>query len=398
MSAQHLELTAIVERVREFTDASGAAIALTSNQPGVIDCCARSGSTAPEVGVSPLIEDSLTAICLRSGAQLRCGNAEADPRVRGTVLFDLGVRSLVITPIRKEHSIRGVLAVFASTTERFSSAHLAQLSATADDIAEILWKNEKTEEPLDGVTKAEGDTKSERELQPEQPAVQAISLAPPESFAHFATLEGIARTQRKLLPSAVALIAVAGCSMIALAVWAALPSRVTALQPGKNIESKTVAAARVPEIEETIPNVSSQFPASQAVLKIEPSAPTLRQGVSFSLNVIVSRGRDISAVPMQITYDPKVLRFVDLSLGGFFARDGRSAILLHRDDPATGTLKINAQLPPGAAPISGDGTVCQLVFVALEKGSGAISVAAKARNSHDKLVSVLASRVAVTVN
>lgn len=393
------ELSAIVDRVRELTDASGAAIALISDQPGVLDCCARSGSTAPEIGASLLTEDSLTALCLRSGEQLRCDNAEADPRVRGTVMYELGVRSLAITPIRKEHSIRGVLAVFAGTTESFSSAHLAQLSATAVEIAEILWKNEEVEELLDGVTKAEAAAKSEQEL-PAEPSIRTILLARSASSADFATFGGMARPRRKLLPSTVPLIAVAASSMIALAVWAALPSRVMGPQPDKNLESKKVVAAHAPEleVEEAIPGASSQFPASQAVLKIEPSAPTLRQGASLALKVVFRHGRDISAVPMEINYDPKVLRFVDLSIGGFFARDGRAAILSHRDDPATGTLKINAHLPPGASPISGNGTVCQLVFVALQKGSGAISVAARARNSHDKLVSVLGSRVAVTVN
>lgn len=391
------ELSAIVDRVRELTDASGAAIALTSNQPGVLDCCARSGPTAPEIGASPLTEDSLTALCLRSGAQVRCDNAEADPRLRGTVMFELGVRSLVITPIRKEHSIRGVLAVFASTTESFSSAHLAQLSTIAVEIGEILWKNEEVEELLDGVTKAEAAAKSEPEL-PAEPSIRTILLARSASSADFATFGGMARPRRKLLPSTVPLIAVAASSMIALAVWAALPSRVIGPQPDKNIESKKVVAARAPEVEEAIPGASSQFPATQPVLKIELSAPATRQGVSFALKVVLRHGRDISAVPMEINYDHKVLRFVDLSIGGFFAKHGRTAILLHRDDPATGTLKINAQLPPGASPISGNGTVCRLVFVALEKGSGAISVAAKARNSHDKLVSVVGSRVAVTVN
>lgn len=392
------ELSAIVDRVRELTDASGAAIALISDQPGVLDCCARSGPTAPEIGASPLTEDSLTALCLRSGAQLRCDNAEADPRVRGTVMFELGVRSLVITPIRKEHSIRGVLAVFAGTTKSFSSAHLAQLSAIAVEIGEILWKNEEVEDLL-GVTKAEAAAKSEQEL-PAEPSIRTILLARSASSADFATFGGMARPRRKLLPSTVPLIAVAASSMIALAVWAALPSRVIGPQPDKNLESKKVVAAHAPEleVEEAIPGASSQFPASQAVLKIEPSAPTLRQGASLALKVVFRHGRDISAVPMEINYDPKVLRFVDLSIGGFFARDGRAAILSHRDDPATGTLKINAHLPPGASPISGNGTVCQLVFVALQKGSGAISVAARARNSHDKLVSVLGSRVAVTVN
>jgi hypothetical protein len=406
------ELTAVVNEVREFTRASGAAIALISSRPGELECRARSGLTAPEIGRSVIVEDSLTALCIRTGKQLRCDNAEADQRVRAAALFDLGVRSLVITPIRQQNCIVGALAVFANAPHGFSTAHLARLSAAAHEVAEILRKTQLTERktsdnvlsfPASGADVAKGaaDSGPDRAVPSEKPLLQEASATAIASLARFPTFEGVGPARRILAPSKVLLFAGVAFLMIGAAIWAVLAFSRPALHAAKRIESNEKIAAPTSEIDAAIPDIPSispQVPGRQAVLSIEPSAPAPRQGVSFVLNVVFSHARNISAVPMQINYDPKVLRFVDLSVGGFFSKAGQKAIILHRDDPTSGTLKIDAQLPPGASPISGDGTVCQLVFVALEKGPGAISVAATARNSHDELVNVVGSRVAVNVN
>src|SRR5262245_63154298 len=75
---------------------------------------------------------------MRSGQRLLCDDAEKDPRVAGTALVDLGVRSLVLTPIRHEGQVVGVLTVFANVLDAFSALHLAQLDTAARDIAEVL--------------------------------------------------------------------------------------------------------------------------------------------------------------------------------------------------------------------------------------------------------------------
>src|SRR5262249_58219440 len=75
---------------------------------------------------------------MRSGQRLLCDDAERDPRVAGSALVDLGVRSLVLTPIRHEGQVVGVLTVFANVPDAFSALHLAQLDTAARDIGEVL--------------------------------------------------------------------------------------------------------------------------------------------------------------------------------------------------------------------------------------------------------------------
>ena len=113
----------------------------------------------------------------------------------------------------------------------------------------------------------------------------------------------------------------------------------------------------------------------------------------------MNHGQDIAAVPIQITYDPKVIQFTSVSSGDFLAKDGQQVILVHRDDASSGKLQITAQRPPGTAGVSGDGAVFNLVFTAKAKGTGAISISVPgARNSQNQPLEVLGSQTTVTVN
>jgi general secretion pathway protein D len=138
----------------------------------------------------------------------------------------------------------------------------------------------------------------------------------------------------------------------------------------------------------------------QLTLRLDPGTVSPSQGSMFALNVVLTNGRDISTVPVEIAYDPKVIQFLSVTSGDFLAKDGQPVTLVHRDDPATGRLQVNVQRPPGAAGVSGDGTVFNLTFMAKAKGSGAVSIAVSgARNSQNQqLVVNRGSQASVTVN
>jgi general secretion pathway protein D len=133
-------------------------------------------------------------------------------------------------------------------------------------------------------------------------------------------------------------------------------------------------------------------------LRLDPGNLTPGQGSSFALNVILANGQDISTVPVEISYDPKVMEFQSVAPGDFLNRDGQPVTLVHRDDPP-GRLVINAQRPPGSAGVSGSGTVYRLMFMAKTKGGGVISVATPgARNSQNQQLTVQGAQATVTVN
>jgi general secretion pathway protein D len=146
----------------------------------------------------------------------------------------------------------------------------------------------------------------------------------------------------------------------------------------------------------TAPAASAAGPMT---LRLDPGAVTQKQGSSFAVNVVVSHGQDVAAVPVQISYDPKVLQFVSVSNGDFLSRDGQTAVLVNRDDSAAGKLQVTAQRQPGTPGISGDGTVFTITFMAKAKGNGTVAISIPgARNSQNQPLEVLGSQSTVTVD
>ena len=152
---------------------------------------------------------------------------------------------------------------------------------------------------------------------------------------------------------------------------------------------------------QTTPPAAAQqtLKPGQVGLLLEPSTMSPQQGSTFQVSIVLSHGQDIASVPIQLSYDPKVMQFASVSNGEFLGKDGQNVAIVHRDDPSTGRLQITAQRTPGMAGVSGDGTVFNLTFTAKAKGTGTISIAVPgARNSQNQPLDVLGSQATVTVN
>jgi len=100
----------------------------------------------------------------------------------------------------------------------------------------------------------------------------------------------------------------------------------------------------------------------------DPATTTQAVGSTFAVNVLLKGAQNVYSVPLQVSYDPKVLQVVNVSNGGLLSQDGQPVALVHRDDDTSGALQITATRPPGANGISGQGTVVTLTF--LSKGAG----------------------------
>jgi TonB family protein len=170
------ELAAIAQRAQAFTNASGTAIALGEGNMDEIICRARSGSSAPDVGTALRVEGSFTGLCIQSGKELRCDDAETDTRVDTAAIRALGIRSMVVTPIKEDNRVVGVLAVFAPTAHAFTITHVAVLKTMGDQISVLLQKDRRARE--------EGVQPEPARPEPPRPAVpvaapKPVAAAPP---------------------------------------------------------------------------------------------------------------------------------------------------------------------------------------------------------------------------
>jgi general secretion pathway protein D len=130
----------------------------------------------------------------------------------------------------------------------------------------------------------------------------------------------------------------------------------------------------------------------------DPPTLTQAKGSTFTVNVLVSGGQNVYSVPVQLSYDPNQLQVVNVSNGGFLSQDGQAVALVHRDDPATGTLQITATRPPGAGGVSGQGAVVTLTFMAKAPGQSALIITrGGARDPAMQPIAMNGAQAAITI-
>ena len=152
-----------------------------------------------------------------------------------------------------------------------------------------------------------------------------------------------------------------------------------------------------PAAMEAMPPPAKPVPTGPASLRFDPAEITQPVGSTFVVNVVYS-GRDaIYAVPIQLSYDPRVLQLLNISNGGFLGGDGQSVALVHREDPAW-TLQASATRPPGAGGIPGEGAVFTLTFAARAPGQSPLIITRPgARDASMQPLQVTATPATVTV-
>jgi len=119
-------LQEIADLAAKFTGASGAAVAL-EKPSGEIVCAARSGESAPAVGAVVNRSRGISAVCVRSSAVQRCADTETDPRVDAEVCRQLGIRSILVLPLRRNGRVVGVLSVYSRYASEFDHRDVARL-------------------------------------------------------------------------------------------------------------------------------------------------------------------------------------------------------------------------------------------------------------------------------
>lgn len=115
----------IAEKAQSLTGATGAAIALRHGSE--IICQARAGRTAPDIGVRLQTDTGLSAECVRTGEVLLCHDAESNPRVDLASCRRLGVRSILVAPLRHLRRTLGIFEVLSARPNAFDQQDIATM-------------------------------------------------------------------------------------------------------------------------------------------------------------------------------------------------------------------------------------------------------------------------------
>jgi len=118
-------INVIAERAQALTGATGAAIALRHGNE--IVCRARTGRTAPDLGVRLQTDSGISADCVRTGEVVLCHDAERNPLVDLASCRRLGVRSILAAPLRHFRHTLGVFEVLSAAPYAFDSRDVATM-------------------------------------------------------------------------------------------------------------------------------------------------------------------------------------------------------------------------------------------------------------------------------
>jgi GAF domain-containing protein len=121
-------ISLITEKAQTLTGATGAAIALQHGEEVI--CRARTGRTAPDLGVRLQTDRGISAECLRTGEVLVChdaDSADSNNRVDSHACRRLGVRSILAAPLRHFRRTLGVFEVLSSRPNAFNNNDVATM-------------------------------------------------------------------------------------------------------------------------------------------------------------------------------------------------------------------------------------------------------------------------------
>jgi N-acetylmuramoyl-L-alanine amidase len=171
IAAAHLNLEQSLEFIadgaRRLTAAGGAAIALREGQNVV--CRGRSGLIAPDLGAYVNPQSGVCGECLSSGEVQLCDDTEHDRRVDLWVCRNLGVRSILAVPLRRQQDVLGIIVVFSGWAGVFGERDIRALKLLAGLVIEALWSHEVHQRTAPAPQPVE-------RLEVPAPAVEALSV------------------------------------------------------------------------------------------------------------------------------------------------------------------------------------------------------------------------------
>jgi hypothetical protein len=133
------ELTQLARQAKLATMAAGAAIAVEHQHR--IECIARSGDAAPQLGSRPAANIGLSGECLRTAQPQFCGDTETHPFVDRMHSRTFGVRSIVYVPVFRGNKPEGVVGVFADKPNHFTPHDVRVLQLIAREVTRTLkWE------------------------------------------------------------------------------------------------------------------------------------------------------------------------------------------------------------------------------------------------------------------
>ncbi len=130
-------MSLVADRSQALTGAHGAVIELAEGDAMVYR--ASSGIAAPQLGLRLQRQSSLSGLCVEQGQALRCDDSESDPRVDREACRRVGLRSMIVAPLKHQDTVVGALKVVSRDARAFTDVDQRILGLMCDLVAASMF-------------------------------------------------------------------------------------------------------------------------------------------------------------------------------------------------------------------------------------------------------------------
>ena len=146
------------------------------------------------------------------------------------------------------------------------------------------------------------------------------------------------------------------------------------------------------------PPAASAMPPANALVNFVPAHVETIMGQSFNVNLVMANATDLFSAPLQIKYDPKVLKLTDVVQGSLMSSDGQQVTFTKNILNDTGEADITLNRLPGTGGVTGSGMLLTLSFTTLARDTTSVSIPAfSPSNSQGQPISNSSPLLTVTV-
>ena len=115
-------------------------------------------------------------------------------------------------------------------------------------------------------------------------------------------------------------------------------------------------------------------PVGNAVVRFLPPQVEINAQGMMTVALIIENATDVSSAPLQVSFDPKVVKLNDAGRGDFFSSDGQIPVFTKNIQNDAGAAAMNLNRLPNTPGVSGSGVLTTLIFQAVAKGSTTVTV------------------------
>lgn len=127
----------VVDEAMPLIQADGAAIELAED--GEMVYRAAAGIAEPQLGLRLNASESLSGLCVRNGQAVYCDDAERDTRVSRWACRQMGLRSMIVMPLRHQERTIGVLKALSMQPGYFHERDMELLHMLAEVLAATMY-------------------------------------------------------------------------------------------------------------------------------------------------------------------------------------------------------------------------------------------------------------------